>query len=235
MEENSATKTKQTYKYIASAPPNELIDSTTFVLNFTERKFIHIGLDPENQFNVAVHIITRARHISISHEYLTRIYSLMGNILSFILETPDKTRNIIFLTDEIIKLSNMVYRGQSMLVVESKIKDGCRVLLNREDLLTLQNIEWSIFETVVRKSTKIRHMVLRQLHEISVYFRYIADEQDMYNQIRDEPDEILLLHLPKTDQCFYSQLKLRAFKQIAERCTMMKRNPNKLKVFNLTT
>ena len=63
----------------------------------------------------------------------------------------------------------MAYHGQNILVIESKFKDGCRVLLNGEDLLTLQNIEWSIFEAVVRKFNIIRPMILHQVDQMSTH------------------------------------------------------------------
>lgn len=44
-----------------------------------------------------------------------------------------------------------------------------RILLNRKDLLALQHLEWSIFEVVVRKTTKIHAMVLQQLNKILLY------------------------------------------------------------------
>jgi hypothetical protein len=93
----------------------------------------------------------------------------MGNILSFILDVPQKYKRNLFLETEIISLSSMVYQGENVLVIESKKKEGCRVLLNRADLMKLQYLEWSIHETVVRKSTLIRPVVLSQFQIIGDY------------------------------------------------------------------
>lgn len=80
----------------------------------------------------------------------------MGNIFSFILDQPQKYKRKLFLETEIVSLPSMVYQGKTMLVNESKTQAGCRVLLNRADLIKLQYLEWCIVETVVRKSTIIR-------------------------------------------------------------------------------
>lgn len=69
------------FKYIAPTPPSNLIDSSTFNINFSARKFINAGLDLWDQFNVVTHIITPSRHIFISTEFVRRIFLLMGNIL----------------------------------------------------------------------------------------------------------------------------------------------------------
>jgi hypothetical protein len=51
----------------------------------------------------------------------------MGNILSMILDTPDGNKNLLLFTDDVNKLSKIIYRGENYLVIESKIEDGCRV------------------------------------------------------------------------------------------------------------
>jgi len=65
------------------------------------------------------------------------LLSLMGNILSFILDLPKKYKRNLFLETEIISLSSMVYQGENMLVIESKTQAGCRVLLNHIHLMKL--------------------------------------------------------------------------------------------------
>lgn len=117
---------------------------------------MNIGLDPANEFNTAVHIITPSRYVNMPADFLRRIFSVMGNILSFILDQLQKYKRDLFLKTEIISLSCMVYQGENMLVIESKTQTGCRVLLNRTNLIKLQYLEWSIHETVARKSTIIR-------------------------------------------------------------------------------
>jgi len=58
-----------------------------------------------------------------------------------------------------------------MLVVESKETSGCRILLNRRDLMTLQYLEWIIFETALRKINIVRPSILNQFDQISKYFK----------------------------------------------------------------
>jgi len=67
----------------------------------------------------------------------------------------------------------MVYRGENMLVFESKVDEGCRVLLSREDLLTLQDLEWVIFELTTRKSIVVRPLLLDQFEKM---VRYIENK-----------------------------------------------------------
>jgi len=81
----------------------------------------------------------------------------MGHILSFISDTPHKYKRVIFYDDDNTKLSSMMYSGESMLVIEAKNHEGCRVLLNR-DLLRLQYLECSIFESIMRKEVFIAQL-----------------------------------------------------------------------------
>ncbi|KAF0687989.1 Uncharacterized protein FWK35_00031471, partial [Aphis craccivora] len=116
------------------------------------------------EFNTVIHIITPSRFINISAVFLKRIYRLIGNILSFILEKPQKYKRSLFLDTDSVTISSMVYRGKNMLVMESKIQDGCRILLNCIDLLKLQDLEWLIFNIIKRK-TKIHS---QHFHYISI-------------------------------------------------------------------
>jgi hypothetical protein len=224
---------KQIYKYIAPLPPSELIDSTTFVINFAERKFIHIGLNPSEQFNVMVHIITPSRHVSTSPEILNNIFSLMGAIIAFTLETPDKSKNIIFFNDNTIKLSNMVYRAQNVLVIESLIQDGCRVLLNSKDLMTLQSIEWCIYEAIVRKSNIIRPTVLQQVDQMATYLKKRNNipknsitKEKLVNTVKNfVSDEEFIENIPKSEHCYISQLKTYATEQVIEKWTSLMNEP----------
>ncbi|KAF0763465.1 Uncharacterized protein FWK35_00008144 [Aphis craccivora] len=128
---------KKNFTYVPSTPPAELIDSTSYILDLVARKFLNVELDPTDEFNAITHI------------------SLTVNILSFILDTPEKYKRNLFLETDNISLSRMVYQGENVLVVASKTKAGCRYL------------EWCIFETVVRKSTIIRPVVIKQFEIIS--------------------------------------------------------------------
>ncbi|KAF0740825.1 Uncharacterized protein FWK35_00022204, partial [Aphis craccivora] len=44
-----------------------------------------------------------------------KIFSLMGNILSFILEQPGKYKRTIFIETDKFKLSSMMYTGENVL------------------------------------------------------------------------------------------------------------------------
>ncbi|KAF0711571.1 Uncharacterized protein FWK35_00024495, partial [Aphis craccivora] len=46
------------FKYVPPTPPSHLMDSTNFTIHFNNRKFILIGINPTEKFNVRVHIIT---------------------------------------------------------------------------------------------------------------------------------------------------------------------------------
>ncbi|KAF0702327.1 Uncharacterized protein FWK35_00035439, partial [Aphis craccivora] len=56
----------------------------------------------------------------------------------------------------------MIYRREHVLVVESKETSGYRISLNRRDLMTIQDLEWIIFETVSRKTNIVRPNILNQ-------------------------------------------------------------------------
>ncbi|KAF0755249.1 52 kDa repressor of the inhibitor of the protein kinase-like [Aphis craccivora] len=98
---------------------------------------------------------------------------------------------------------------------------GCRVLLNRTDLKKLQYLEWSIHETVARKSTIIRPVVLK-LFEIIGNF---IDRE--FSNVLSPPktiEEMIIFiknlkadHIIKNvDLNFVSQLKMFAAPKLAE-------------------
>lgn len=159
------------FQYIAPTSPNRLIDPSTFTIDFASRKFINIGLDPTDQFNVTAHIISPSRHVTISADFMRRIFALMDNILSYILDTPVRYKRITFLETDCMRMSSMVYQGESVLVIENTNQDGCRVLLNRVDLINIQYMEWTIFESIVRKSEIIRPNVMQQFDDICEYIK----------------------------------------------------------------
>ncbi|KAL4104961.1 hypothetical protein QTP88_020236 [Uroleucon formosanum] len=212
------------FKYVPPTPPTDLIDCSNFILEFTGRKFLNVGLDPTDELNTVVQIITPSRYINMPADFLRRIFSLMGNILSFILDQPQKYKRNLFLETEIISLSSMVYQGENMLVIESKIQAGCRVLLNRSDLLRLQYLAWSIHETIVRKSTIIRPLVLKQFEIMANYLDQEFTKVDsppktpeeMIVFIKNLSDDKIIESNPKEDMNFISQLKMFATTQLAE-------------------
>ncbi|KAE9521655.1 hypothetical protein AGLY_017951 [Aphis glycines] len=212
---------KKNFTYVPPTPPAELIDSTSYTLDFVARKFLNVGFDSEDKFKIVIHIITPSRYVSIYEGFLRRIFSLMGNILSFILDVPQKYRKQIFLEDEFIAASNMVYRGENVLVIESKKKEGCRVLLDRKNLMKLQYIEEIIFETIARKSTIIRPVVLKQFEIIGNYI-----DRELTNVLsppKTIEEMIIFIKNLRADQIiknidlnFVSQLKMFAAPKLAE-------------------
>lgn len=212
---------KRLYKYIAPTSPTELIDCSSYTINFVSRKFLHVGFDPAQQFNVSIRIITPSRFVNISTDFLNRIYSMMGHILSHILDTTVKYKRLVFLESELASLSSMVYKGETVLVIESKNQDGCRILLNREDLMTLQNLEWTIFETITRKMTIVRPLILEQLEQLTEYFKNDFNIEksttldEVLSIINGVHIQLISKHIPNNKQSFINQIKLLATKQLA--------------------
>ncbi|XP_060874784.1 uncharacterized protein LOC132948372 [Metopolophium dirhodum] len=212
---------KKKFTYVPPTPPAELIDCNNFILDFPDRKFLNVGLDSEDNFNIAIHIITPSRYVSIYDGFLRRTLSMMGNILSFILDVPQKCRKQIFLEDEFTVISNMVYQGENVLVIESKKKEGCRVLLDRKNLLKLQYLEESIFETVTRKTNIIRPIVLNQFAMIGNYIdreftkveKPPKTNEEMVIFIKNLRNDLITTNL---DLNYVSQLKMFATSQLAE-------------------
>jgi len=161
----AALYNSKSFTYIS---PNPLMESTNFTINFKSRKFVHVGIDPTDKFNVTIHILTSSRHVNITNFFLMQIFSLMGYILAFVLDKPQKCRRTTFFDNEAYKLSCMTHKGESMLVIESKFHIGCRVLLNRADLMQLQNLECAIRETIERKR-EYTCFILKQVEELVVY------------------------------------------------------------------
>lgn len=213
----------ETYKYIAPAPPADLIDCSNYTINFADRKFINIGIDPTDSFTVRVQIITPSRYVNITPEILTRIFSMMDKILSIILDTP-KYKFHLFLETTEYKLSRCVYKKENVLVIESKTVTGCRVILNREDLFTLQNLEWCIFETVARKAAISRPIILQQFEQISRYinkkinksYSRQDDTTGIHFSIKSMQDEEIVASMPKQDVCYATQIKMFATTQLIE-------------------
>jgi len=146
----------------------------------------------------------------------------MEKILSFILDSPQIMKTVFLNTDEVI-LTNMIYRDQNMIVIESKSQIRCRILLDRKNLLTLQHLKWSIFETTGRKSNFVRLKVIQQFDRITAYFTNNFQNQASTNLekmiaiIKNDHDDKTVQPISKCATSFINQLKLLASSQVAER------------------
>ncbi|KAE9542456.1 hypothetical protein AGLY_003317, partial [Aphis glycines] len=187
---NAALYKKKTFIYIPLTPPAELIDSTNYTLNFDGRKFVNIGLDPANEFNTTVHIITPSRYVNVSPEFFRRIFALMANLLAFILEHPQKYKRTLFL---------------------------------ETNITNYQDLEWSIHETVVRKTYIIRPTVIRQFELIGNYIDGVftkvetppKSNEEMTIFIKNLKDE--MIGDMRGHLSYVSQLKMLATTQLVDR------------------
>lgn len=79
------------YIYVEPTPPADLIDSSSFTVDFTDQKFVRVGLDPSRGFTVVMQIITPARHKVVYPDfYFKRAFQYNGDILTSVLDTPQK-------------------------------------------------------------------------------------------------------------------------------------------------
>ena len=202
--------------------PIDLIDCSSFVIDFSGRKSINIGLDASDVFNVCVQIITPSRHVCITSVFLHRIFSLLPYILPNITNPPVKSRERLFLKDENNTLSRTTYRGESMLVVESRLQQGCRVLLSERDLLRMHEIRWAVSESISRKSNVTRCAVMVQIDQIATHLstNVYVDKSSTVEEIATATSNVHSnLHtmniFPNSENSFINQIKLMANKQLA--------------------
>lgn len=217
---NSCTKEAYSSIFIKEPLPSRLIDPSLFDIDFVGRKFLSIGLDPMDNFNVSVRIITSSSYIVITSKTLQRIFSMMGNILSSLSNTRSKIKSSEFQVDDTIKISKITRVGEIRLVFQTTL-NSAKVLLTREDLIALQHMERSIFENISLKTNVIIDVVLRQLDKMVDYlktnFSHSDTVEDMINVIRNVSDESFTSLVPNEERCIVSQLKIYADRQIAEK------------------
>ncbi|CAI6360079.1 unnamed protein product [Macrosiphum euphorbiae] len=211
---------KKAFTYVPPSPPAELIESTSYTLDFTARKFIIVGIDPTEQLQTVVILLTSSRYVKISIDFLRRIFSLMGNVLSFILDTPQNYKRTIFLETDSYKISSMVYSGSNVLVIESKTEDGCRVLLNRIDLIKLQELEWCITASIKEKEEKIKPEIIKQISDYCEYLREKCLQSDSPpNNLREMEIFIRNVEVRQSKKTpNLGQIKMFATTQLAELC-----------------
>ncbi|KAF0714653.1 Uncharacterized protein FWK35_00018903 [Aphis craccivora] len=109
---------------------------------------------------------------------------------------------------------------KNILVIEAKNREGCRVLLNRDDLLRLQYLECSIFESIVRQEVFIAPLVKIQYEEI---FKYLDKKCTQHNSLPKNADKmVVFIKNIQDDQVVKSipnsskQIQMCAAEQLAE-------------------
>ncbi|KAL4104853.1 hypothetical protein QTP88_020129 [Uroleucon formosanum] len=143
----------------------------------------------------------------------------MGHILSFILDAPQKYKRFVFLETEFHKISSMVYGRENVLVIETKTQDGCRVLLNRADIIRLY-LEPCIFESITRQEVYTAPLIIKQSEEFVTYIYKKCDRlkssptnfQDMLIFIKNVQDD----RTEKSSPNLVCQIKMCAAVQLAE-------------------
>lgn len=99
------------------------MDSITFNIDF-KTKFLQIGLDSENNFDLTVHIITSLHHVvnSLGRFLKTDIF-LSEGISSYSRTSCDLWKNSVFGNRLNSILLNMVYQREKVLIIQSKNKN----------------------------------------------------------------------------------------------------------------
>ncbi|VVC41707.1 Hypothetical protein CINCED_3A005403 [Cinara cedri] len=233
---NETTSNNRLHNCVAPPSPTDFIDCSCYTLNFMERKFLNIGIDPTDAFAVKVRIITPSRYVNLTPDFLARIYSLMDKILSVVLDTP-KYKCHLFLETALFKVSHCVLNQENHLVIELKTATGFRVLLNRYDLFRLENLKRCILETVARKTVSSRPAVLKQFDHVSDYINKTiakmrtppSDMNELRMFIKSVQDEKIVSSMPKKGVNYAAQIKMFATTQLAE-CWVNARSAGNLSV-----
>ncbi|XP_050520701.1 uncharacterized protein LOC126894069 [Daktulosphaira vitifoliae] len=215
---------KQHYIYIAPTPPAEMIDSSSYTIAFSDRKFLQVGLNPKDDFNVTVCIITPSRYISMSADYLNIIYGMRDEITLFLQSPPVKGENIMVYQNVDFNITKVLYHDTVHLVLESRMVDGCRVLLNNENINRLMDLQCTINSTISRK-IKTRLLLSHQIDRIIQYADgkwsdpkiQQSNNDEIVNFIRSLNDKEICDTFPKGDSNYISELKNLAYNVIVDR------------------
>jgi len=116
----------------------------------------------------------------------------------------------------------MNYRGENVLVLNSRVYEGHRVLLNRVDLSTLQNLERVIFESILRKTIIVRPNLMNQFEEVVKMladrdFKKVSNIKEMMAYIKNIPDEEVAVFVSPNQTSLINQIKLLATEQLSVR------------------
>ncbi|KAE9530125.1 hypothetical protein AGLY_011587 [Aphis glycines] len=109
---------------------------------------------------------------------MKKIFGFMGHILSFISDTPQKYKRVIFYEDEKMKLSSMMYSGENVLVIETKNRDGCRSIVRKEVFTALLIIKQ--YEEIVEyldKKCRQHKSPPKTVNEMVVFYKNIQDDR----------------------------------------------------------
>lgn len=149
-------------------------------------------------------------HIYFTRFFKTGIHPIMSNTLPFIRDRSILYTISVFLTTKEIIFLNNIYRGVNILVLKPKKSRTYLqlILLNLNDLMTFQFIEWSIFEISVRKRELMSYSIIQQLNKISPHFKNnkTTSIEEKWEFIKDVNNEIILQHISKTNQSFFNKL-----------------------------
>jgi len=109
-----------------------------------------------------------------------------------------------------------------MLAIESNLQQGCRVLLSECDLLRIHEMQWTISESISRKSNVTRCAVMVQLDQIATHLstNVYVDKSSTVEEITTATSNIHNdLHtmniFPNSENSFINHIKLAANKQLA--------------------
>ncbi|XP_050531006.1 uncharacterized protein LOC126899824 isoform X2 [Daktulosphaira vitifoliae] len=148
---------------------NDLLNCLVYSLNEKQKFFITIGIEPREPFNTEVRIISPLKNVSISIDFLKRIFGSMGNILSSVLTAPIKKENILLLEDVETAVWKRAHRKTNVILIKSKIYPKCQVVFKYEHLITLLDLEYVIFDAINRQNTVNRPIIKKQFEEIIDY------------------------------------------------------------------
>lgn len=65
------------FKYVSPTSPANIVDSTVFTLDFVDSKFINVGFDQPDDFNVMIQKVTPSRHVVDTSGFLNRIFAFV--------------------------------------------------------------------------------------------------------------------------------------------------------------
>lgn len=195
-----------------------LIDCSSFVIDLKTNKYANVGIDPWNNFGIVVRLISCSRYVDVAVDFVTRLFKLMGYIFPFL--NTVKTANQILLEDGPFSVSKLRYKGANVLSVQHHAR---RILLDYKNLQQFHVLENCIYESIDRKRTFVRPMVMKQMDDMVDYLKKAMDREQVprsfvqilsfLNRLDDASMKSQILQ-----NRYVSEIKLMADWQIAKRC-----------------